>query len=53
MASGKKKRGRPRTKSISNIKEWCDGSIPDCIHWAQVRTQWRKRVILTSTGAEP
>ena len=47
---GKMKRGRPMIKSISNIKEWCDGSISDCIHWAQVHTQWRKCVILASKG---
>ena len=25
MISAKKKRGRPRTKQTSNIKEWCNG----------------------------
>ena len=53
MTSGKKKRGRPSTKWISNIKEWCDGSISDCIYWAQVRIKWKKRFNLALMGIEP
>ena len=50
--NGRRGRGRPRTMSTDNIKEWTKISCNDCIRVAQDREGWRsmRADLLTTDG---
>ncbi|KAG1683689.1 putative uncharacterized transposon-derived protein F52C9.6 [Nymphon striatum] len=50
MVEGSRKRGRPKTSWIANIKEYSNKTIADCIKISQKKEEWKKTGV-TSKGA--